>query len=133
MEPLIRNISDTARWVAIFRAEETERPDAIFKDPFAGQLAGERGAQIADAIEFTKKNSWSFAARTYLFDQFIKQHVGQGFDMIINLAAGLDARPYRMSFPRSLKWIEVDLPEIIDYKTESLLRKNQHAACKVFV
>ena len=71
MEPLIRNISDTARWVATFRAEESERPDAIFHDPYARRLAGERGEQIANTIEFSKKNSWSFAARTYLFDEFI--------------------------------------------------------------
>jgi O-methyltransferase involved in polyketide biosynthesis len=35
-------------------------------------------------------------------------------------AAGLDARPYRMSLPATLRWVEVDLPEIIDYKEESL-------------
>ena len=120
MEPLIRNISDTARWVATFRAEESERSDAIFHDPFARRLAGERGEQIANAIEFSKKNSWSFVARTYLFDEFIKQHVEQGFDMIINLASGLDTRPYRMDLPSSLKWIEVDLPEIMDYKISIL-------------
>jgi len=129
MEPLIRNISDTARWVAIFRAEESERTDAIFHDPFARGLAGERGEQIANAIEFSKKNSWSFVARTYLFDEFIKQHVEQGFDMIINLASGLDTRPYRMPLPSSLKWIEVDLPEIMDYKTSVLA--NEKPNCEL--
>ena len=39
---------------------------------------------------------------------------------MINLAAGLDARPYRLALPASLKWIEVDLPEITDYKEELL-------------
>lgn len=116
MEPLIRNISDTARWVAIFRAEESERPDALFKDPFARMLAGKRGEDIANALEFSKKNSWSFVARTFLFDQFILKHVAQGYDMVINLAAGLDTRPYRMALPSTLKWIEVDLPGMISYK-----------------
>ncbi len=36
--------------------------------------------------------------------------------MVVNLAAGLDARPYRMALPPSLQWVEVDLPEVIDYK-----------------
>jgi len=45
MEPVLRDISDTARWVAIFRAEESERPDFVFCDPFARRLAGERGRQ----------------------------------------------------------------------------------------
>jgi methyltransferase (TIGR00027 family) len=130
MEPLIRNIADTARWVAIFRAEESERPDAVFHDPFARRLAGERGEQIADAMEFSRKNSWSFVARTYLFDKFIKQHVELGFDMIINLAAGLDTRPYRMQLPSSLKWIEVDLPEMISYKEPILTNEKSNCELK---
>jgi methyltransferase (TIGR00027 family) len=124
MEPLIRNIADTARWVAIFRAEESERPDAIFHDPYARKLAGKRGEEIANAITFSKNNSWSFVARTFLFDEFITQHVAQGFDMVINLAAGLDTRPYRMQLPASLKWVEVDLPEMISYK-EPILAKEK--------
>jgi methyltransferase (TIGR00027 family) len=129
MEPLIRNISDTARWVATFRAEESERPDAVFHDPFARRLAGERGEQIVNAIEFSKNNSWSFVARTFSFDEFIKQHVSAGYDMIVNLAAGLDSRPYRMSLPASLKWIEVDLPEIINYKEPMLA--NEKINCEL--
>ncbi len=120
MIPLVENISDTARWVAFFRAEETERPDAVFHDPFARKLAGEKGEQIANAIAFSRKNSWSFVARTFLFDEFIKQHVELGYDMIVNLAAGLDARPYRMQLPKTLKWIDVDLPAMINYKKEIL-------------
>jgi methyltransferase (TIGR00027 family) len=120
MKSLVKNISDTARWVAVFRAEESERPDAIFHDPFARKLAGKKGEQIADSIEFSRQHSWSFVARTYLFDEYILQHVKMGYDMIINLAAGLDARPYRMKLPSSLKWIEVDLPGILDEKEKIL-------------
>ena len=116
MEPLIRNISDTARWVAIYRAQESERPDAVFNDPFARRLAGDRGQQIANALEFTTKNSWSFVARTFLFDEFILSHISQGYDTVINLASGLDARPYRMPLPSSLRWVEVDLPGIMKRK-----------------
>ena len=42
----IEHISDTARWVAVYRAMETARSDALFRDPFAERLAGERGQQI---------------------------------------------------------------------------------------
>jgi methyltransferase (TIGR00027 family) len=128
MEQLVENISDTARWVAIFRAEESERPDAVFHDPFARRLAGEKGVQIANAIEFGRQNSWSFVARTYLFDECIKQHVEQGYDMIVNLAAGLDARAYRMQLPKTLKWIDVDLPGMINYKNDIL--KNEKPRCE---
>lgn len=119
-EPLIRNVSDTARWVAVYRARETERPDAHFRDPFARRLAGERGEQIAKSMPLGRDNDWSMITRTYLGDQFINEQVQQGVDMVINLAAGLDARPYRMQLPASLKWIEVDLPEILAYKEEIL-------------
>ncbi|HEY2548828.1 MAG TPA: SAM-dependent methyltransferase [Candidatus Acidoferrum sp.] len=119
-EPLIRNVSDTARWVAVYRARETERPDAHFRDPFARRLAGERGEQIAKSMPLGRDNDWSMITRTYLGDQFINEQVRQGVDTVINLAAGLDARPYRMQLPPTLKWVEVDLPEILAYKEEIL-------------
>ena len=120
-EPLIRNISDTARWVAVYRARETERPDAVFRDPFARRLAGERGEQIANSKPLGRDNDWSMITRTYMIDQFVLEQVRQGVDMVVNLAAGLDARPYRMQLPPSLRWVEVDLPEILDYKENILL------------
>ena len=43
----ISNVSDTARWVAVYRARESARPDALFHDPYAELLAGERGRAIA--------------------------------------------------------------------------------------
>src|SRR5881392_979944 len=114
-ESRIRNISDTARWVAVYRARETERPDAMFRDPFARALAGERGEQIAQA-QSVDDIAWSFVARTYLFDRFVTRLVQHGVDLVVNLAAGLDTRPYRMELPAALRWVEVDLPEILDYK-----------------
>jgi methyltransferase (TIGR00027 family) len=118
-ERLVRNISDTALWVACFRARETERPDALFRDPYARKLAGERGEQIATATAKAHPD-WPYAARTVRFDQIIRQQIEQGTDLVINLAAGLDTRPYRMDLPASLQWVEVDLPEILDYKEEIL-------------
>jgi methyltransferase (TIGR00027 family) len=115
-EPLIRNISDTALWVAVYRARETERQDALFQDPFARKLASERGEQIARDLLAGQRYEWPYTARTVRFDQIITEQIKEGTDMVINLAAGLDTRPYRMDLPSSLKWVEVDLPGIIDYK-----------------
>jgi methyltransferase (TIGR00027 family) len=115
-EPLIRDISDTARWVAVYRAQESERPDAVFRDPYARALAGDRGARIAAALPFGEQNAWSFVARTYLVDRVVIAELQRGVDLVVNLAAGLDARPYRMDLPATLRWVEVDLPQIIDYK-----------------
>jgi methyltransferase (TIGR00027 family) len=120
MEPLVENISDTAKWVAFFRAEESERPDAVFHDRFARRLAGEKGEQIATAAKFGQDNSWSFVTRTFLFDQYVTRHVEEGYDTVINLAAGLDTRPYRLQLPADLKWVDVDLPPMIAYKNKML-------------
>lgn len=125
----IRNISDTALWVAVYRARETERPDALFRDPFARRLAGERGERIAESISFSNRVTWAWMARTYLFDQLISEQVQQGANLVINLAAGLDARPYRMELPSSLHWIEVDLPDILAYKEEIL--RGERPVCMI--
>lgn len=123
-ESTIHNISDTARWVAVYRARESERPDAIFHDPFAERLTGDRGKQIAASIPFAEKNSWPFVARTWLTDRLIAEQVQSGVEMVVNLAAGLDARPYRLNLPRSLQWVEVDLPEILAHKEKVLGNEN---------
>jgi methyltransferase (TIGR00027 family) len=120
----IRNISDTAVWVAMYRARESERPGALFSDPYARRLAGERGEQIVREMRNQNKHSWAYVTRTVLFDAFIRERVADGVDTVVNLAAGLDARPYRMDLPSSLRWVEVDLPEILAYK-ESILREDK--------
>ena len=66
----LRDISDTARWVAIYRAIESERPDALYRDPLARRLAGERGERIAETMtsSLVNRNAWSFVARMVPFD-----------------------------------------------------------------
>ena len=124
----IRHISDTALWVAFYRARESERADAVFRDPYASKLAGNKGMQIAAAMPFGQRHSWSYVARTWLVDQVIERELTQGTDMVINLAAGLDARPYRMRLPASLRWIEVDLPDVLNYKEEILAEESPSCA-----
>src|SRR5438876_3182825 len=111
----LTNISDTARWVAMYRVMESERKDAIFRDPFARRLAGARGEEILAAMPKGRSFAWPMIVRTSLFDEIILRLAGQ-IDTVLNLAAGLDARPYRLALPPSLKWVDVDLPPIIDYK-----------------
>lgn len=107
-------------WVAIYRARESERPDAIFKDPFARRLAGDRGEKIAGEIGSKMSIEWPYIARTWSFDKIINDCIREGADTVINLAAGLDTRPYRMDLPESLRWFEVDLPDMVDYKEQVL-------------
>lgn len=120
-EKLIGNVSDTARWVAAYRAMETERPDAIFRDPYARRLAGDRGEAIVRGMPKGRQMSWPMVVRTALMDEIIMRCISRdGVDCVLNLAAGLDARPWRLPLPATLKWIDVDHPVMIDLKTTEL-------------
>jgi methyltransferase (TIGR00027 family) len=103
---------------------ETERPDAHFRDPFARILAGERGEEIVRTLGGGKSGGTAVVVRTCVIDKLILRLVEkEGVDTVLNLAAGLDTRPYRLSLPSSLHWIEADFPAILSYKEQKLARE----------
>lgn len=117
----IQHVSDTSLWVAHFRAKESERSDALFSDPYAKALIGERGKAIAeDMARSGAMVEWTVVIRTYIIDNYIRELVQSGFDTIINMGAGMDTRPYRLDLPAQLKWIEVDFPHVIEHKKKIL-------------
>lgn len=118
-EPVLRDVSDTAIWMAHYRALESRRPDAFYRDPYAQRFLDARGVQMAAALG-KERNAWAFVTRELLFDDFVRSEVEAGADLVLNLAAGLDARPYRMMLPPSLRWVEVDLPPVIEWKSRVL-------------
>lgn len=114
----IENVSDTARWVAVYRAMETDRPDAHFRDPWARRLAGPEGEAMVDRLPRGRGMAWAMITRTKVFDEIILELVRtQGVDLVLNLAAGLDARPWRLDLPKSLRWVDVDMPVMINHKS----------------
>ena len=116
----IRNVSDTALWVAVYRAVESERPDALFHDPHARRLAGERGQAIVDALPFGRSMGWSMVVRTAVMDEVILRCVERGARTVLNLGAGLDTRAFRLDLPPALRWLDVDLPEVVAYRRTHL-------------
>jgi len=121
LQDQINHVSDTAFMAAAYRALETDRPNALFHDPFAAKLAGERGRKIIDNLpKQAFVGGWSVVMRTRIIDDFIHEILAEGVDTVLNLGAGLDSRPYRMELPGSLRWIEVDHPHVIELK-ETLL------------
>ncbi|HEV2908420.1 MAG TPA: SAM-dependent methyltransferase [Candidatus Eremiobacteraceae bacterium] len=112
-------LPETANWVAFYRALESERPDAIFKDPYARSLAGSRGEEIVREMPRGKSFGWPMVVRTAVMDDVILR-LAPELDGVLNLAAGLDARPYRLPLPAGLRWYEVDYPEQLEYKTRVL-------------
>ncbi|PYO73057.1 MAG: SAM-dependent methyltransferase [Gemmatimonadetes bacterium] len=117
----ITSVSDTARWVAMYRAMESERADALFRDPFARRLAGPAGEQILASMPQGRRWAWPMIVRTAVMDEIVMRLVKeQGVDTVLNLAAGLDARAYRLDLPSQLHWIDVDLEGILSYKEAAL-------------
>jgi methyltransferase (TIGR00027 family) len=125
----ITNVSDTARWTALHRATESARPDALFHDPLAERLAGEKGRSIVATIPRLRRNGWWLVARTKIIDDVIAQSIADGCDRVLNLAAGLDTRPYRLDLPSDFTWVEADLPQLLKEKAELLA--DQTARCRL--
>ncbi|HVO32629.1 MAG TPA: SAM-dependent methyltransferase [Elusimicrobiota bacterium] len=120
-ESPIEHVMDTAFMVAAYRARETGRADALFKDALAERLAGKEGARILARLpENMFLGGWTVVIRTRIIDRMIEDAIRAGADAVLNLGAGLDARPYRMALPPSLRWIEVDHERVIRLKEERL-------------
>ena len=112
--------SFTAYWIAAGRARETARPDRLFDDPHARELAGGRGFAIMAASERAAGGENAYIpVRVRWFDDRTLSTASarrQG----VALGAGLDTRPYRLDLPADLDWYELDRPEIFAAKHEVL-------------
>ena len=127
---MINDVPDTAFMAAAYRAIESEHEDALFRDPLANKLAGKRGRDIIASLPpQAMMGGWSVLIRTCIIDELIQQAIADGVDTILNLGAGLDTRPYRMALPATLRWIEVDYPNIIEWKQEQLA--NEQPRCQL--
>ena len=124
IDGLVADVSDTARWVAAYWAQESARPDALFYDPLADRLAGDRGRAIVAALPRRIRDGWWLVARTKVIDDLIENAIAHGCDRILNLAAGLDTRPYRLDLPPELVWVEADLPALVAEKDRVLGDQN---------
>lgn len=127
-EPLISDVTDTARLVAAYRAIESTRPDALFRDPLAERLAGTRGRAMVDT-QHIARDGWWMVARTKLIDDLLRRALDDGCDRVVNLAAGLDTRPYRLDLPAHLEWVEVDNAELLADKQRLLA--DQQPRCRL--
>jgi methyltransferase (TIGR00027 family) len=124
MQNSINHISDTALWIAAYRAQETKSSHPAFNDHLAEKLAGEKGFEMVATTPHTKSMAFAMIVRTCAIDRLVEIAITKGIDTVINLGAGLDTRPYRMNLPADLNWIEVDFATIIDYKTGILKAEN---------
>jgi len=115
----IQHVSDTALMAAAARALETSRPDGLVQDPFAAQLAGERGMDILRGMPRSEFMAFGIGIRSRFLDQLVMRVV-PNVSVVLNLGAGLDTRPWRLELPSTLRWIEVDFPDMLRYKAKLL-------------
>jgi len=118
--PPLRNVSDTALWVAMYRAMESERPDALFDDPLARRMAGARGDAIVRNMPAAQEIAGPMTVRTAVIDELVLRCIEQGACTVINLGAGLDTRAFRLALPAAVHWIDVDLPDMVAHRRKCL-------------
>jgi methyltransferase (TIGR00027 family) len=121
MDSTKQAVAATGLLVAAMRAEESTRDDALFHDPFAERLAGDEGRRLlAESSAETGQPSALIVVRTGLFDEaLLRVHAG-GVAQVVILAAGMDARSYRLPWHDGTTVYEVDQPQVIAIKEERL-------------
>jgi methyltransferase (TIGR00027 family) len=132
---LASSVGATATMVAAARALASEDSNAIINDPFAAPLVravgldffrrlvdGEVGLpDMADGGERDlQMETDSIAVRTRFFDDFFLNAARDGVHQAVILAAGLDARAYRLAWPPTSVVYEVDQPRVVEFKTSAM-------------
>jgi methyltransferase (TIGR00027 family) len=116
-----RAVADTGLLVAAIRAHESARDDGLFSDPFAERLAGERGRELLNGAMASggEQGTLQIVVRTRFWDEALLRATTQVAQVVI-LAAGMDARAYRLAWPEDTVVYEVDQPEVMSAKAELL-------------
>src|SRR3954465_8271317 len=121
-EGAITHISDTALMVAACRAHEAELEDAFVRDPFAARLSGERGFAILRELPHADVMRIGLAIRTRFVDELLLEALqSHSLTTVLSLGCGLDTRPWRLDLNGSLRWIEIDFHDVLDYKDRLML------------
>jgi methyltransferase (TIGR00027 family) len=132
---LASSVGATATMVAAARAVATEDTDPIISDPFAAPLVRAVGIDFftrvvdgeitptdtGDNVELQTMTD-SLAVRTRFFDEFFINAAAAGIGQAVILAAGLDARAYRLAWPTGSVVYEVDQPKVVAFKTQTMAR-----------
>jgi methyltransferase (TIGR00027 family) len=130
---LASSVGATATMVAAARAAASRRPDPVINDPFAEPLVRAVGLDLftkvaSGELDFDDVDDGAgfprmvdtFAARARFYDDYFAEASSAGLRQVVIVASGLDARPYRLSWPARTALYEIDQPEVIEFKTTTL-------------
>ena len=127
----------TSRWVAASRALETESADPLYQDPFARALAGDAGVEMLYTMRavgglagFTGPDPYLTIRTKFLDDALVEAVRNRGLEQVVILAAGMDARAFRLSWPRRVTVFEVDRDDVFEHKEEVLGQLEATASCE---
>ncbi len=119
----------TARWTAGARARENLREDRLFSDRWAAALAGKEGEEWVEHRSIDK--GISIIVRTRFFDDFLQRVTGQyAIRQVVLMAAGLDTRAFRLTWPEHMRLFELDQPEVLEYKEQALTAAGAQPTCE---
>ncbi|MDT5259319.1 MAG: hypothetical protein QOD10_4399 [Mycobacterium sp.] len=132
---LASSVGATATMVAAARALASAGTNPIINDPFAAPLVRAVGLDFfrrlvdgdivgSEAYDGSAKDmaleTDSIAVRTRFFDDFFLNAARDGIRQSVILAAGLDARAYRLAWPPGSVVYEVDQPKVVEFKTTAM-------------
>lgn len=145
---LASSVGATATMVATARALASIEPDALINDPFAAPLVRAVGIEFftrlvdgeiaeldgaADNVVEVERMVASLAVRTRFFDEFFRDAFAApgGPRQAVILAAGLDARAYRLNWPPGSTVYEVDQQQVIDFKAATVAKLGAHSGAQL--
>jgi methyltransferase (TIGR00027 family) len=127
---LANSVGATATMVAASRAVASQ--DALLDDPLADPLVRAVGLDPFvrlidgdidledDALLNRKARAQQITVRTRFFDEFFLDAAKAGIQQAVILASGLDTRAYRLQWPAGTVVYEIDQPQVIAFKTDTL-------------
>lgn len=128
---LASSVGSTATMVAAQRALANR--EGLIDDPFAEPLVravgldffnraldGEIDLDDVDPEFNLRRAAEGMTVRTRWFDGLFTDAAAAGVRQAVILAAGLDARAYRLNWPAGTTVYELDQPEVIEFKTRTL-------------
>jgi methyltransferase (TIGR00027 family) len=123
---ITEGVGATALGVALARSQESASSCPLFTDPFAQRFvdaAVHRGWQLPPAhmVERIRSIANYAASRTKWFDDFFTTAGANGIEQVVILAAGLDARAWRLPWVDGTTVYEIDQPKVLAFKAETLV------------
>jgi methyltransferase (TIGR00027 family) len=148
---ITESVGATALGVAMARAAETASERPLFVDqyaqwfidaatargwqsPFGGPALTALAEADPDVVERTRlrvQSIWGYAAvRTRHLDDFFIAAGAAGIRQVVILAAGLDARAWRLPWVSETVVFEIDQPRVLEFKAETLRAHGAQAAAR---